>query len=34
MYRKELAKADDPESLKKELIDEFAEKFEGGGMFN
>jgi len=28
MYRKELAKADDPESLKKELIDEFTEKFE------
>jgi len=28
MYRKELAKAEDPESLKKELIDEFAEKFE------
>jgi acetyl-CoA/propionyl-CoA carboxylase len=28
MYRKELAKAEDPEYLKKELIDEFAEKFE------
>ena len=28
MYRKELAKSGDPESLKKELIDEFAEKFE------
>jgi acetyl-CoA/propionyl-CoA carboxylase len=28
MYRKELQKAEDPESLKKQLIDEFAEKFE------
>jgi len=28
MYRKELAKAEDPESLKKELIDEYVEKFE------
>ena len=28
MNRKELAASDDPESLKKELIDEFAEKFE------
>ena len=27
-YRKELQKAEDPESLKKQLIDEFAEKFE------
>ena len=28
MYRKELQKAEDPESLKKQLIEEFAEKFE------
>ena len=28
MSRKELANAEDPEALKKELIDEFSEKFE------
>ncbi len=28
MMRKELAKAEDPEALKKELIDEFTEKFD------
>ncbi len=28
MNRKELAKAKDPEALKKELIDDFTEKFE------
>ena len=28
MNRKELAKAEDPEALKKELIDDFAEKFD------
>ena len=28
MYRKELKKSDDPESLKKQLIDEYVEKFE------
>ncbi|RNJ79792.1 MAG: acyl-CoA carboxylase subunit beta [Nitrosopumilus sp. B06] len=28
MYRKDLASSDDPESLKKQLVDEFTEKFE------
>jgi acetyl-CoA/propionyl-CoA carboxylase len=28
MYRKELSSAKDPESLKKQLISEFSEKFE------
>ena len=28
MNRKDLAASDDPESLKKQLVDEFAEKFE------